>query len=1454
MCLCGAIMKLLLYILFSSCVVSALAGVNSCYSSHLLTHYDFTLAKERERSGDVLLNLEHLGKAPLRSERGLTFNEGRTGIGAFTATQLLSKVLKSKQFTLYIRMKADSLSTKDARIFSLSGGSACPNDVNLQIVQDEQEGLRLRMRGISEVESDNSCNAITLPLLLNAASTASPTEEMQLMITYNTDTATLAAYLNGKKVISKRVPNALERWNTAYALAIGSEITAEHGWAGNVYELALWNRALTGFEVSDIYEGLCDSSNNQGRISTISRRSFLCSSTDNCLSTTVIETKIKEDEDGAVSITYAFSGAGCPIDSFSLAVPSCASSHEFSGCVLRAKPTDSGCGMLSDVETPGTVFIDRDCDLPLPAVTLSMHGAVAGLGPLSIQSGVNGSICSLCDTTVFVCPESDSASSFEFIEDAEDIQFSKRNYQECLDHCEIKAHSYYTKCIKTHSEHSCSKRQRAYIKACSLKCSPSDHSEGSKEHDSGKSHQSKSSEKSHQSKGSEEHYSEKTEQSESSEENCEENCKNSVTQSLKTCIDAGKDHEVCAGHASHDLTYCLEHECGLSCYEQCVFLGRHTYEYCMEHGGRRKSCKRKSNWAKNECIEKKNCNHQPTPQAATPTPTPKPPTPTPKPPTPTPEAPTPTSKPPTPTSQAPTPTPQAPTPLPPPPPPPPICKPECWGKECGADGCGGSCGSCDDYNKCTVDSCSNGGWCVFEEKDCNDYDACTRDYCDPKTGSCNHERIDGCESTATPHPSPPPHNDCAWQCKQAAKEEFDACVEGGEEMVVCAELTADKEKWCIKEKCEKKPCYGDGKEFDVCGVCGGDGSSCIVDCGNCKNVSVVQDVSCHIKRVHASKFEFSVWGSTKLKPSALVASFDPYNKQLGIRQRGSCDNRITDLMGPWKNLWNIDFPSNGWQLEVQPSNQSVHYSRNFTLGDLIYCIPADGGHKRRSKKSLISVTKDKKGDALYEGTLFMTGVKPVDLHDESKGEKAVFSEPCRFTIDVGSGGTTSVHYGTDRVGFSVHWKQNQCTPEGDLIITLETCVDHIEQSHYHKRTTELRNAMLVSQSGSPEFHFLDGTGCTGKNSDPDARCCQEWRIGTIGAGSIQEFKANADLKWWLFVKDEERTIDIKAKVDIHVDTPCGQNKTVQGGDFDAEVHLFRDRNLTKRYLYEHPKKPVFLDCERVYAKLKLLVPEEKCNKLDLKLKKILLCSSETHDLLPFDSNDPYNTGCQTPVPNLHVVTILDVWRNYFGGDTWNTTFIRHPPFCASEEAVFWTAHTIGKPARPILAQFTWLVHPLSSSSHSKREVTTSRLLNADPNSNYIDKRSQTVFFHEKDSEDKLHTSFRVVCGNDQIWNSRRMSCVARPMYDTTSFFDEWWWIIVIWIIILVVIAALFYCCCYKGYYHSSHKEQHHHHHHHHYHHTPQTRCCNELQQDDDSGIIGRGLGGTKKRLAVPNQK
>ena len=72
----------------------------------------------------------------------------------------------------------------------------------------------------------------------------------------------------------------------------------------------------------------------------------------------------------------------------------------------------------------------------------------------------------------------------------------------------------------------------------------------------------------------------------------------------------------------------------------------------------------------------------------------------------------------------------------------------CEQKECGDDGCGGSCGTCDDGHSYTADSCeTESGKCLHEHVPCPSVELCPPGPCEellfhPETGHC--EILDTC--------------------------------------------------------------------------------------------------------------------------------------------------------------------------------------------------------------------------------------------------------------------------------------------------------------------------------------------------------------------------------------------------------------------------------------------------------------------------------------------------------------------------------------------------------------------------------------------------------------------------------------------------------------------------------------------------------------------------------------
>ncbi|MBM4355330.1 MAG: hypothetical protein FJ109_16350, partial [Deltaproteobacteria bacterium] len=215
------------------------------------------------------------------------------------------------------------------------------------------------------------------------------------------------------------------------------------------------------------------------------------------------------------------------------------------------------------------------------------------------------------------------------------------------------------------------------------------------------------------------------------------------------------------------------------------------------------------------------------------------------------------------------------------------CVPQCDGRQCGPDGCGGTCGECDDKNPCTTDSCdAKTGQCGFvpvegqgAEPGCDDGNPCTTDSCSVETGKCqsvavadppepacdNESKCDGsgrCQDGLCMQDSPMACNDgnpCTTDaCDNASGEcKFEGAADGpmegcgdndlcnGEETCVggmCTQGTAvacDDENPCTSDSCNLADgqCdfvpVEDGEEVDC-----DDGNPCTKDLctsGACDN-------------------------------------------------------------------------------------------------------------------------------------------------------------------------------------------------------------------------------------------------------------------------------------------------------------------------------------------------------------------------------------------------------------------------------------------------------------------------------------------------------------------------------------------------------------------------------------------------------------------------------------------
>jgi hypothetical protein len=74
-----------------------------------------------------------------------------------------------------------------------------------------------------------------------------------------------------------------------------------------------------------------------------------------------------------------------------------------------------------------------------------------------------------------------------------------------------------------------------------------------------------------------------------------------------------------------------------------------------------------------------------------------------------------------------------------------LCKPDCEGKECGDDGCGGLCGSCEDEDECTLNEECVDGMCESTPLECDDGNGCTDDSCVADSGCVFTNNMVACD-------------------------------------------------------------------------------------------------------------------------------------------------------------------------------------------------------------------------------------------------------------------------------------------------------------------------------------------------------------------------------------------------------------------------------------------------------------------------------------------------------------------------------------------------------------------------------------------------------------------------------------------------------------------------------------------------------------------------------------
>ena len=148
------------------------------------------------------------------------------------------------------------------------------------------------------------------------------------------------------------------------------------------------------------------------------------------------------------------------------------------------------------------------------------------------------------------------------------------------------------------------------------------------------------------------------------------------------------------------------------------------------------------------------------------------------------------------------------------------CLPDCGGRECGEDGCGGSCGACSPEGVC------RGGFCCMP--DCAGKE-CGSDGCGGSCGACDGEECHDGRCGCEPHVRPT----CVEDDSRHAYWE-NSCGEVEEVREECDELHCCRDGACWKTVCHCR-CECSRCSFSV--ESSGCSMSCVSACGNTCSVA-----------------------------------------------------------------------------------------------------------------------------------------------------------------------------------------------------------------------------------------------------------------------------------------------------------------------------------------------------------------------------------------------------------------------------------------------------------------------------------------------------------------------------------------------------------------------------------------------------------------------------------------
>jgi fibro-slime domain-containing protein len=532
-----------------------------------------------------------------------------------------------------------------------------------------------------------------------------------------------------------------------------------------------------------------------------------------------------------------------------------------------------------------------------------------------------------------------------------------------------------------------------------------------------------------------------------------------------------------------------------------------------------------------------------------------------------------------------------------------------------------------------------------------------------------------------------------------------------------------------------------GVQYDRCGVCGGNGTTCEpVPCPHV-NITIESHSGCIIRSVDALALttEFCYQVSAPSEDNALTAVIVDFQRyeQCTLRQPGTCASIPVDTESAWCDLFNVDRlePTGKWQLSriMDDDNDQVllQYCANFSLVELQDC---QSSSVNGAPLIVREDDPDTLGEYTYSGTMFTTVTVPVNCDDELACDLPALEECCRFEISLNADGTTSsefVHEEMDLQAKLLHVRHIGF----DVIITIQTCVFHLEQHPpLDLLTTYLGDGEIshVGETGYP-LDVSSVTQCIEPVATLGGRCCQVWTFHTVGADRDDVLSGHKLFKFNLYTHGQIR---LPGWMWLNPDINNQEHIEHISQSMSAHLEVYRDRLFTVSY-DENSEMSAFIDCEPLFVLFSLDVDENWANEFRLIVREIRLCYSDdpvNYPIYPFDASNPTVTGCNSP-GGAHIKEIdLYIRDTNFQNQVFRFEFLSAPPYATSQ--VGFTFNSVPLSQGKIEIEIDWysvIIKEISENSPALQDITYT--YNGEP------------YVHEG-----THTAgFRVECKPHHTW-------------------------------------------------------------------------------------------------------